>query len=66
MLIAVLNTSYTEVEKEAKTSWALEQAKILVELSDKWYKCGREWEREEGERKSEERAYERRDLFLCS
>ena len=35
LLIAVLNSSYAEVEKEATTAWTREQAEILVDNLDK-------------------------------
>jgi hypothetical protein len=34
----MLNSSYSEVEKQATESWAFEQAKIIVGLSDKWFR----------------------------
>lgn len=34
----MLNSSYSEVEKQAKEAWAFEQAKIIVGLSDKWFR----------------------------
>jgi hypothetical protein len=38
LLIAVLNSSYAEVEKQATTAWTREQAEILVDNLDKFEK----------------------------